>query len=155
LLEIREGHYGQVDLAGVTVLAVYNSGKWIKFFVSENATKAQTDAVVELLPVAEGFFEAPVREVRILPIPVERTENKVTITAEGTRVELEQIRNAKGEPIRILGLPAKGFPGLPYLDHTQYRTVALNHLSEGEAFEFFGSNEYTAKIDDSSETEEE
>ena len=64
----------------------------------------------------------------------------MTIAAEGTRVELEQIRNAKGEPIRISGLPAKGFPGLPYLDHTQYRTVALNHLSEGEAFEFSGSN---------------
>ena len=46
LLEIREGHYGQVDLAGVTVLAVYNSGKWTKFFVSENSTKAQADAVV-------------------------------------------------------------------------------------------------------------
>jgi hypothetical protein len=56
LVEIKEGHYGQVDLAGVTVLAVYNSGKWIKFFVSENATKAQTDAVVEFLPAAEGFF---------------------------------------------------------------------------------------------------
>ncbi len=52
LVEIEEGHYGQVDLAGVTVLAVYNSGKWIKFFVSENATKAQTDAVVEFLPAA-------------------------------------------------------------------------------------------------------
>ena len=46
MLEIREGHYGQVDLAGVTVLAVYNSGKWAKFFVSENSTKAQADAVV-------------------------------------------------------------------------------------------------------------
>ena len=42
LVEIREGHYGQVDLAGVTVLAVYNSGAWIKFFVSENATEEQT-----------------------------------------------------------------------------------------------------------------
>ena len=79
----------------------------------------------------------------------------MTIAAEGTRVELEQIRNAKGEPIRILGPPAKGFPGLPYLDHTQYRTVALNDLSEGEAFEFSGSKRYTAKIDASSETEEE
>jgi len=38
LVEIKEGHYGQVDLSDVTVLAVYNSGEWIKFFVSENAT---------------------------------------------------------------------------------------------------------------------
>ena len=138
LVEIKEGHYGQVDLAGVTVLAVYNSGKWIKFFVSENSTKAQTDAVVECLPVAEGFFKAPVSEVRNLPISVKRTKNKVTITTEGTLVELEQIGNTDGDPIKILGLPAKGFPGLPYLNHTQYKTVALTHDSENENSRFPG-----------------
>jgi TolB-like protein len=109
----------------VTVLAVYNGGTWIKFFVSENATREQTDAVVEFLPIAEGFFEAPVHEVRNIPITVERTRNTVKISTEGTLIELEQIRNAAGEPIRISGLPAHGFPGLPYLDHTQYKTVAL------------------------------
>jgi hypothetical protein len=138
LVEIKEGHYGQVDLAGVTVLAVYNSGEWIKFFVSENATKEQTDAVVALLPVAEGFFEAPVRDVRNLPISVERTKDKVKITTERTLIELEQIRNADGEPIRVVGLPAHGFPGLPYLNHTQYKTVALIHDSEKEKFDFSG-----------------
>ncbi len=150
LVEIKEGHYGQVDLAGVTVLAVYNSGKWIKFFVSENATKAQTDAVVEFLPAAEGFFEAPVRDVRNLPISVKRTKDIVTITTEGTLIELEQIRNAAGKPIKVLGLPAHGFPGLPYLNHTQYKTVALIHNSEKEKFNFSGTNGYTARIDASS-----
>ncbi len=155
LVEIKEGHYGQVDLAGVTVLAVYNSGKWIKFFVSENATKAQTDAVVEFLPAAEGFFKAPVRDLRNLPISVKRTKDKVTITTEGTRIELEQIRNADGEPIKVSGLPAKGFPGLPYLDHTQYKTVALTHDSEKEKFEFSGTNGFTARIDASNGPTEE
>ena len=92
LVEIKEGHYGQVDLAGVTVLAVYNGGKWIKFFVSENATKVQTDAVVAFLPIAEGFFEAPVRDVRNQRISVKRTKDKVTITTEGTLIELEHFR---------------------------------------------------------------
>ena len=137
LVEIKEGHYGQVDLSDVTVLAVYNSGEWIKFFVSENATKIQTDAVVEFLPVAEGFFEAPIREVRNQTISVKRTKDKVKITTEGTLVELEQVRNTRGEPIKISGLPAHGFPGLPYLDHTQYKTVALIHNSEKENFNFF------------------
>jgi hypothetical protein len=155
LVEIKEGHYGQVDLAGVTVLAVYNGGQWIKFFVSENATKAQTDAVVEFLPAAEGFFEAPVREVRNLSISVKRTKDKVKITAEGTLIELEQIRNADGEPIKVLGLPAHGFPGLPYLNHTQYRTAALTHDSEKESFKFSGTNRYTARIDASSGPTEE
>ncbi len=153
LLEIKEGHYGQVDLAGVTVLAVYDSGKWIKFLVSDSATAEQTDAVVELLPVAEGFFIAPVRDVRNVPISVKRTKDKVKIETEGTLVELEQIRNADGEPINISGLPAKGFPGPPYLDHTQYKTVALTHDSEKEKFQFSGTNGFTARIDVSSDTE--
>jgi hypothetical protein len=155
LVEIKEGHYGQVDLAGVTVLAVYNSGKWIKFIVSENATEAQTDAVVEFRPAVEGFFEAPVRDVRNLPIFVKLTKDKVKITTEGIIIELEQIRNADGEPIKVLGLPAHGFPGLPYLNHTQYRTVALIHDSEKEKFNFSGTNGYTARIDASSDPTEE
>jgi hypothetical protein len=154
LVEINEGHYGQVDLAGVTVLAVYNGGTWIKFFVSENATREQTDAVVEFLPIAEGFFEAPVHEVRNVPITVERTRNTVKISTEGTLIELEQIRNAAGEPIRISGLPAHGFPGLPYLDHTQYKTVALTHDSEKEKFSYSGTNGYTARIDASSDQDQ-
>ena len=113
LMEIKQGRYGQVDLAGVTVLAVYNSGQWIKYFVSEHASKEQTNAIVKFLPEAEGFFEAPVREVKNVPISVNRTEDKVKITTEGTLVELEQIKNAAGDPIKVLGLPARGFPGLP------------------------------------------
>ena len=70
--------------------------------------------------LVESFFEAPVRAVRILPISVEWTKDKVKITTEGTLIELEQIRNADGEPIKVLGLPAQGFP---YLNHTQYKTV--------------------------------
>jgi hypothetical protein len=153
-VEIKEGHYGEVDLAGVTVLAVYNGGQWIKFFVSENATKEQTDAVVEFLPVAEGFFEAPVRDVRNLPISVTRTKDKVKITTEGTLIELEQIRNADGEPIKVLGLPAHGFPGLPYLNHTQYKTVTLVHDSEKESYSFSGTTGFTARIDASSDPTE-
>ncbi len=153
LVQIKEGYYDQVDLAGVTVLAVYNSGKWIKFFVNEDATKEQTDTVVEFLPKAEGFFEAPVQDVRNVTISVERTNEKVKITTEGTLIELEQIRNADGEPIKVLGLPAKGFPGLPYLNHTQYKTVALVHDSKKEKFNFSGTNGYTASIDASSDSD--
>ena len=151
LVEIKEGNYGQVDLSGVTVLAVYNGGEWIKFFVSENATKEQTDTVVQFLPIAEGFFEGPVREVRNVPISVTRTDDRVKITTVGTLVELEQIRNAAGEPIKVVGLPARGFPAPPYLNHTQYKTIALVHDSESGKFDFSGTNGFTAEIDTSSE----
>ena len=147
LVEIKEGHYGEIDFAGVTVLAVYDAGEWIKFFVSENATMEQTDAAAEYLPAFEGFFKAPVRDVWNLPISVTRTEDKVTITAEGTRLEMEQVKNAAGEPIRTIGLPADGFPGLPFLGHTQYKTTVLSHDSDKEKFSFSGSNGFTARID--------
>lgn len=151
LVEILDGHYGEVDLSGVTVLAVYDGGVWIKFLVSEDASKAQTEAVVELLPIAEGFFDAPVLEVRNVPISVSRTDARVTIRAEGTLVDLVQVRSGNGGPIKVSGLPAAGFPGVPYLDHTQYRTVALTHDSGNESYEFSGSNGFTARIEVSSQ----
>lgn len=147
LIEITEGVYGAVDLDGVTVLAVYDSGQWIKFYV-DHATLEQTTTVVELLPVVEAFFSSPVREVKNTPIAVTRTPDTVKIAVVGTLVELAPVRNAAGELIHIVGLPAKGFPGVPYLDHTQYRTVALVHEAEG--FDFSGTNGYTARIDASS-----
>jgi hypothetical protein len=65
---------------------------------------------------------------------------------------LEQIRNTAGEPIKVLGLPAHGFPGLPYLNHIQYKTVALIHDSKKEKYKFSGTNGYTARIDASSDS---
>lgn len=105
--------------------------------------------------MAEGFFEAPVSEVRNSPISVTRTEDRVKIEAEGTLVELEQVRNAEGGAIHVRGLPAHGFPGLPYLNHTQYKTVALTHDSdsEDERYDFSGTNGFTAEIDASSESD--
>lgn len=151
LVELTEARYGDVDLSGVTVLAVYNGGEWIKFFVSENATREQTDTVVKFLPIAEEFFAGPVREVRNVPISVTRTDERVKITTNGTLVEIEQIRNAAGEAIKVVGLPAAGFPAPPYLNHTQYKTIALVHDSEDEKFDYTATNGFTAEIDTSSE----
>ena len=93
--------------------------------------------------------------IRNLPISVNRTKDMVKIATEGTVIELEQIKNAKVGPINISGLPAHSFPGLPYLDHTQYKTVTLRHDSQKEKFNFFETNGYTARIDASSDSMEE
>lgn len=152
LVAIKEGQYGNVDFAGVTVLAVYNGGEWIEFIVSDNATKEQTDVVAEYLPAVEGFFKAPVSHVRNASIAVTRTDDNITITTAGTRIVLEKIMGSDGMPIIASGLPAEGFPAPPYLEHTQYKTVALIHDRANEEFNFSGSNGFTAKIDASSES---
>lgn len=152
LVDIKEGHYGQMDLSGITVLAIYDGGNWIKYLVSENATREQTETVAEFLPIAEGFFDSPLREVKNGPISVERTEDTVKISTEETVVELQLKRGLTGKPIKVVGVPAHGFPGLPYLNHTQYKTITLRHNSAGESYSFSGTNGYTAEIDASSES---
>lgn len=147
LLEITEGHYGEIDFTGVTVLAVYDAGHWFKFFVSENATQEQVDAVPAFLATAEGFFKGPVLEVKRVPISVERTDGRVKIATEGTLIELEQVKGLSGDPIKISGLPGEGFPGLPYIDHTQYKAIVLSHKGGAEEFSFSGSNGYTARVE--------
>ena len=58
LVEIESGHYGDVRLDGVKVLALYRGGDWMKFYVTDEADKAQTEAVVKLLPTFEEFSPA-------------------------------------------------------------------------------------------------
>jgi hypothetical protein len=85
LVEIESGHYGNVRLDGVKVLAVYRGGAWMKSYVADEATEAQTDAAVKLLPAFEDFFVSDnVLEIENVPITVERSAERVKITAPNT-----------------------------------------------------------------------
>ena len=50
LVEITKGHYGNVNLDGITVIGAFGTGKWVKFYVSDNATDEQVQAVGKLMP---------------------------------------------------------------------------------------------------------
>jgi hypothetical protein len=146
LVEIERGHYGDVQLDGVKVLAVYRGGTWMKFYVSQ-ADEAQTEAAVLLLPTFEQFFVSDnVLEVENVPITVERNEGWVKISAPNTTAEIEVMRGKNGEPIKIENLPAPAYPAPPFQDHTQYRSVILKHETENEQFEYSGTTGFTAKI---------
>ena len=148
LVEIEEGHFQGTRLDGIKVVAVYRGGEWIKFFVSDTADKDQTEAVVKLLPTMEEFFAVEnVLEVKNVPVSVARSEGKVRFSVPGTTVEIEVMKGADGKPIRIQGLPVPEFPGPPFLDFTQYRSVRLNHKGGEQQFDYTGTNGYTARID--------
>ncbi len=55
-MEIESGNYRGVRLDGVSVLAAYRGGDWMRFYVTDEADEAQTEAVVKLLPTFEEFF---------------------------------------------------------------------------------------------------
>jgi hypothetical protein len=148
LIEIESGHYGDVRLDGVKVLAVYRGGDWIKFYVTDEADEAQTKAAVKLLPTFEDFFAIEnVLEVKNVPISVERSAERMTISTPNTTAEIEIMKGKNGKPIKIENLPSPAFPAPPLLDHTQYRSVILKHEAEDKEFEYSGTNGFTARIE--------
>jgi len=110
---VLEGHFGDVDLAGVVAAniyawpgPVYKGGGTMQSFVDENASPEQIDAMDRLLRGQETragsnvwwVFHAmcdTVIETRVVPIHLE-----VDIDARQGRVEIPGILNCVGEPIR-------------------------------------------------------
>ena len=85
LIEIESGHYRDVRLDGVTVLAAYRGGDWMKFYVTDEADEAQTEAAIKLLPTFEEFFVSDnVLEVANVPITVERGAERIRISTPNT-----------------------------------------------------------------------
>jgi hypothetical protein len=148
LVEIESGHFGDVDLDGVKVLAVYRGGNWIKFYVSDSASEEQTRAAVELLPTFEKFFASDnVLAVENVALSVERGAEWMKISTPNTVAEIEVMKGKNGMPIKIENLPSPDFPAPPYLDHIQYRTVVLKHEAVDKQFEYSGTNAFTARIE--------
>lgn len=148
LVEIDEGHYGDVQLDGVAVLAVYRGGDWIKFYVSDQIDKVETEAALALLPTFEEFFAIEnVLEVANVPITIERSAERMKISTPNTFAEIEVMKGKNGKPIKIQNLPSPDFPAPPYLDHTQYRSIVLKHEAADKRFEYEGSNGFTAIIE--------
>jgi hypothetical protein len=137
-----------VQLDGIKVLAAYRGGQWIKFYVTDRADEAQTEAAVKLLPTFEKFFAVEnVLEVKNVPITVRRSSSKLSIRTPNTVAEIEVMKGENGEPIQIANLPAPSFPGPPFQDHTQYKSVTLRHAGEDKRFDYTGTNGFTAKIE--------
>ncbi len=148
LVEIKKGHWEDVNLDGVKVLAVYRGGNWIKFYVTDDASEAQTEAAVKLLPTFEHFFAIEnVLEVKRVPLTVERSAERIKIVAPNTSTEIEVMRGKSGEVIKIANMPAPSFPAPEFQDHTQYRSVMLKHEAEDKQFEYSGTNGFTARIE--------
>jgi hypothetical protein len=155
LVEIEKGSYGDVSLDGVAAVVTYHmgaEGTWTKYYVSDKASDEQMKAMSQLLPAALGFLGgADVRAVEKAAVKVERSDGQVVFSVPASTTHLEKILSAEGAPITIENLPAKGFPGPPFLDYTLYRTVELKHAGGKGAFRHSGTSGHTTRIDVSGE----
>lgn len=155
LLDIEKGSYDGIDLAGIKILVVYHGGRWMKVLVSDNASREQLDAAKRLVPDVSAFFAtAKVVEVNRVKISVEKTADKVEVTAPGTHLEIVPMKGANGKQIKLENMPPQGFDGPALLDFAQYSSVEIKHQSKDEKFKYSGTNGFTAHIDASSEAAE-
>ena len=147
LVEISESHFGDVDLNGISFVYTGSFGKWVKYTAGEEATDEQVKAIGQLFEEAYGLGGMEILSSVKAPISVERTADNITFSVPGSTVEIEVLKGTNGEPIKIQNLPAEGLPFPRLNDHTQYKSVTLQHDSEDKEFSYSGTTGYTAKLD--------
>jgi len=146
LIEMKEAHYGEVNLDGVTVMAAFSLGKWVKLYVNEGATDEQMDAAVALVKLEPTFGmlftgEPEIVSIERAVIEVERTPTTVKYSVPGSTVEIEMVKGLNDKPIQIANL------GMPFLrNHTQYQSVILNHTGDDREFNYAKTNGLTSRL---------
>ncbi len=146
LFEIEKGHYGDVKLDGVSIVAAQDMGKWVKYYVNDGVSDEQAKAAgLIFAEMMEGYPpEMKVLSTQIVPIEVERTATRIKFSVPDSKVEIEVMKGLNDKPIKIANLPAARLK-----DYTQYKSIILDHKGE-QKFSYSGTNGLTSKVDMSS-----
>jgi hypothetical protein len=146
LFEIKVGHYGDVKLDGVSIVAAQDMGKWVKYYVNDGVSDEQAKvAGLIFAEMMEGYPpEMKVLSTQIVPIEVERTATRIKFSVPDSKVEIELMKGLNDKPIKIANLPDARTK-----DYTQYKSIILEHKGE-QKFSYSGTNGFTSKVDMSS-----
>ena len=148
MVAIKKGHYGDVKLDGITVVSAFGTGKWVKHYVSDNATDSQIDAIGKLMPSVFGYHRsAEVLAISKASVTVERTNASLKYAAPDTLVHIEAIKGADGGPIVLTNIPVESFPGPAILEAKQYKSITLSHNGQDKKFTYSGTNGYVGRIE--------
>jgi hypothetical protein len=142
LISIARGHYGDVDLAGVSFLVTFEMRSWSKIYVSDRVSARQNAAVEALLPVAFAGFRAGMLSLQKAPITMDITDTRVRFSGPESSVDMEVVKGLGGNPIKVLNLPSPAFQ-----DYTQFRSVRHEHNSADHSFSHSGTNGFTSTMD--------
>ena len=147
-LQIEAGNYGDVKLDGLAVVLTHDIGKWAKIYVSDAANPKQVEALAELMPEVFPFLaKGPIKKVETVPVSVERGDKTVKFSVPETTVELALVEGADGQPIKLQNLPAKGTPFPRSHDHTQYKSILMEHKGGDDSFSWSERNGFVSKLD--------
>ena len=141
LIEIHQGHVGDLDLTGVRFLATFEMGKWSRIYIDDSLSAARNEAVDAILPLAFGFFFNGARSIERVPMTVVRTDELITFTTPASSVEMKPMVGLDGGPISISGLPSVAFH-----DYVQFESVTHTHESPERQWSHSGTNGFTSRM---------
>lgn len=141
LIQIREGHLGDHDLAGINFIATFDMGNWVRLYVDEGMNAAQREGFEKILPIAFGGFKKLSKSTEFVPLAVTRGDDKVRFEVPASTVEILMMRGLNDEPIRINGLPSPVFH-----NYVQYKSLVHKHTSEGGSFSHEDTNGFTSRM---------
>jgi len=140
LISIEQGHYQDVDLAGVQLLVTFNMRNWSKIYVSDTVSDRQMKAVEAMLPLAFAGFHKGMLSFTRAPITMQITDARVRFSGPESSVDMELVKGFNGQAIRINNLPAAVFQ-----EYTQYRSVSHTHASATHKWSHKGTNGFTSR----------
>lgn len=142
MISIDQGHYADVDLAGMQLLVTFNMRTWSKIYVSDKVSDRQMKAVEALLPLAFAGFQKGMLSFTKAPITMEVTDSRVRFSGPESSVDMEVMRGFNGQAVKVLNLPSAVFQ-----DYTQFRSVSHTHTSAAHSWSHKGTNGFTSKWD--------
>ncbi len=148
LLEIREGHFRDVRLDGISVIMAFRLGDWVKLYISDNATDEQAKAAEQIMKLEPtygilfSYGEPKILPSEKAPVSIEKTSTKMKFSVPASTVEIEMLEGRDGKPIKIENL---SFPWLD--DYIQYKTITTSHKSENKEFSYSGTHAARSKIE--------
>ena len=140
LVEIKKGHYGEINLDGLSIVATGDRPNWLKLYIDESASDAQVDALLELLKLDETLGSIYAGKIPIVSqekakIVVDRTSDNVKFSVPASTVEIELMKGLGGKTIKVENLPHSFTYGL-----TAYKSISNTHQSNEHKFSHSGTN---------------
>ena len=144
-MRVTKGHYGDIDLKGVTLHHAYKMGTWERYIIGNRATQEQMDAMKAILEAAFVLPGGKIVSFTKGPVRYKRDGNKITLSAKNSEAELEAVLGSDGKPMRIANHPM-------FMNYQQFKAVKSTHKSEHGEFSNTGTNAFLAKRSASSES---
>ncbi len=143
LVQIEKGHFGGVELDGLSVVVSFRMREWAKYYVSYAASDKQLSAVEKLISsVFPSFAEYGVTGTERTQLLITRAPTRLKFEAPAFRVDMEMMKGRDGKPIEVRNLPAEFLRG-----YTQYVSVENSHEDATSGFRYQGTNAFTSRLD--------